>query len=243
MSQPNHCVILADGCSEQGCWAQRKEWAFHREANSIERGCGVVEVAWRHWIPWWGTRGAEHETGGRWDENYFPLLPWDVNIQPLNSSLPGNLNPWRNFAFISMYITEDPFNLLSEKPCRSQYLGLRETARVGNGEKCVLRAHLRSWRPARGCSVSVTWGRIDGIRAMELGGDGKWENGYTIPGSMRGNSQGQQKIQWSRVTKSQKSLCIVILASLSDLASWRNYPCDKISQYIVTNIQHCYWDF
>lgn len=59
---------------------------------------------------------------------------------------------------------------------------------MGNEEKCVLR-ELESGL-ARECSVSVTWGRIDDIRAMEPGGDCKWETGDTVPGPMRDNSPG-----------------------------------------------------
>lgn len=54
--------------------------------------------------------------------------------------------PCSHFAPISLHITKDPANVLSEKPCESQCLKLWATAGVGSRERCVLRAILRSWR-------------------------------------------------------------------------------------------------
>lgn len=95
-----------------------------------------------------------------------------MNIYSLNSSLLGNLNAWRNFASISKYITEDPFNKFSEKSTyRNQHLGLqvrpkwREVYAQGPSEE-----QESGWLEG---TLSVTWGRIDTIRPSELGRDGK----------------------------------------------------------------------
>lgn len=145
---------------------------------------------------------------------------------------PGDLSPWRSFISISMYVTEDPCNILSEKSCRSQCFGLWATARVVNAEKCVLWAHLRSWQNQ--CYLEQNWWhKSNGAwRKLQVG---KW---WYCSWIRERQLPGAAEYPMNQCHQIQKSLHIVIHAKLSDLASWLNYPCAKTRQHIVTNIQH-----
>lgn len=145
----------------------------------------IWRVATELWRPLEGTGPLMGDRKGRARKRrevrgkILPTVTLRCEYLSFECLTPGYLTPRTHSVSISLHITEDPSNTVSETPCRAQRLRLWAPVRVGSGE----------WTGRR-----VLWaGWTDSKRAVEPGGDCRWENSDATPGSETDNSQRQRR--------------------------------------------------